>query len=144
MFNEKERFKNILGINDPIGIRNHYLRKNDQTLNYMENCGFLFDSTCYGMIEPFRVGDMWEFPISVMECYEVDKSKDLSFNLNRTFKILEDYLVNNMPFFVINFHDIYFNDNFPYYKNWYIELIKHCKNENLEFTTFKQAIQQLK
>jgi hypothetical protein len=139
---EAARIKSFLPENYPLGIRNHYLRRNDETLNIMDKAGFLFDSTIYEQVEPYRSGKMWEIPISVMDAGFLSPLKNNLDELKRKSIALIEKSAGN-SFFVINFHDIYFSDGYPDFKEWYSWLIQYFAERNFEFINFHQAVQSL-
>lgn len=143
LLEEKNRIESLFGNTLSNGIRNHYLKKTDSTLEIMSNAGFTFDSTYYGKIEPFKYQNIWEIPLTIMDCYEVEQKKSHSYNLKKSHSLLQDCLENKHKYFVINFHDIYYNEAFPHYKKWYESLIQECLNLGLNFTTFSKAVNEL-
>lgn len=126
------------------GIRNHYLRKSSATLEIMEKAGFLYDSTYMEIISPFRSGNLWEIPISVMDV------KVLSAVYNapnqaweQTLALIQQAESSNVPYFVVNFHDVYFSEGWKSHKDWYVRLMNYLKERAYNFTTFNQAVLKL-
>ncbi|QSE96797.1 polysaccharide deacetylase family protein [Fulvivirga lutea] len=142
---EKRNFFKLTG-NDPHGIRNHYLRLNDRTLSLMAKYGYLYDSTDYGLKPPYKIGELWEFPIQSMdgrELKEFEKSSGYRNMLDYTIMKLTKAQKNDLPFFVINFHDIYFNEGYPKFYYWYKDLITCLVKDGHVFVNFEEAITEL-
>lgn len=149
---EANRFKTMLPKHYPLGIRNHYLRMDESTLGIMEKIGFLFDSTYYttdnakyhAADSVFLQGNIWEIPINIMDAgYVSNNQKELIDIKIKTLAKIQKAENNNQPFFVINFHDLYFSDAYPVYKQWYEWLISYFLEQNYEFIDFLQALQIL-
>lgn len=141
---ERDRISSILPENYPLGIRNHYLRKDDRTLSIMDQLGFRFDSTNYEIVEPVKIGNMWEIPISIMDAGFLSHYKnDLDTLKQRTTAKLNEALKLSVPFFVINFHDIFFNSGYPDYLKWYTWLIPYLQEREFEFINFSEAVNEL-
>ncbi|RYZ33973.1 MAG: hypothetical protein EOP49_35120, partial [Sphingobacteriales bacterium] len=110
MQQEQEEMTAILGVK-PKGIRNHYLRRSENTFELMAGLGYTFDSTDYGIKPPYKVKEMWEIPISVMD---VDVCKGATGDLLQkskeyTLQKLDEARAVGLPFFVVNFHDVYYS-----------------------------------
>lgn len=141
---EKERMKSFLPEGYTIGIRNHYLRRDENTLQYMSELGFAFDSTEYELEHPRKIGDMWEIPISVMDAGFIGLYKNDPEELKeRSIKLINEAEEKKLPFFVINFHDAYFSNSFPDYKNWYEWINTYLYNKQYRFVNFLEAINKL-
>ena len=69
---EHELFKEVLKSNN-FGIRIHYIRTTSKTLDFLNSSGYLFDSSLYKLRNPFRVGNLWEFPLHIMDGYIICK-----------------------------------------------------------------------
>lgn len=137
---EKKRILSFLPENYPIGVRNHYLRLNDHTLNYMSQLDFLFDSTHYSFEAPFRVGNMWEIPIGFMDAGHITHGKNDAKRLREiTLERLHKAERQKQPFFVVNFHDTYFTPSYPFHYEWYQWLVDHLSRQGYEFTDFVDA-----
>ncbi len=149
---ETNRFKTMLPKHYPLGIRNHYLRMDEITLGIMEKIGFLFDSTYYttdntkyhAADSVFLQGSIWEIPINIMDAGFVSNNKKELIDIKiKTLAKIQKAENNNQPFFVVNFHDLYFSDAYPVYKQWYEWLISYFLEQNYEFIDFLQALQIL-
>lgn len=141
---EKNRLLELTGPR-PVGIRNHYLRRAENTLDNMEKLGFVFDSTVSGLIPPFRIGSMWEIPISVMDVDIVPPAGggNIKEIRKKTKALIEEAQEKQLPYFVINFHDVYFSGGWPLHRQWYTETVDILKSKGLEFVSFKQAVEEL-
>lgn len=142
---EQQRLNEMLGHTEPFGIRNHYLRQNEDTKSLMEKLGFIYDSTDLDIRSPYQVSEMWEIPISVMDASLIGYGKNNAPEIKKkTLSIIEEAEQKKLPFFVVNFHDVYFSEGFPYHHEWYKWLINYLSSRSFEFITFKQAVHQLK
>lgn len=141
---EREKILQFLPENYPLGIRNHYLRKNEHTFKYMNELGFLFDSTDYSLNMPYRLGNMWEIPIGFMDAGHISHGKsNLESIKEKTILMLKEAKQQELPFFVVNFHDTFFTEAFPFHYQWYQWLIVYLIKEKHEFSTFIDAVKYL-
>jgi hypothetical protein len=142
---EFNRFTEISG-HPPKGVRTHYLRLSGYTYALFEHQGYCFDSSMEGLYHPFQFGSLWEIPISIMD---VSLVKEAQFNHdanawdNNTQIRLHAAKEAGLPFFVINFHDIYFNNQYPTIRDWYIRTINKLEADGYSFITFDEALQDL-
>ncbi len=147
MKKEYDTFKDISNLKS-FGIRMHYLRNDKSTLENLSKCGYAFDSTEYKIKDPYKIGDMWEFPLHIMDGYEIfqgkpwqylkiDKIKDL------TKRKIDEIDKKNLKYITILFHDRYFNDSFSTWKEWYFFVIDYLKSNKIEFISYKEAIKEL-
>lgn len=144
---EKEKFHRLSGLTE-FGIRNHYVRYDNETFKKMSEIGYLFDTSqfCKEQIrlnEPYKVGDMWEFPLHVMDGYVLhtgnfDKAKlDIE-------SALESAIKKKKMFFTFLFHDYMYNSKqYPEEKALYEWFINHCKSLGLDFVNYRNAIKEL-
>jgi hypothetical protein len=142
---EYERFKELSAL-DQFGIRTHYLRLDTNSLTLFDQQGYLYDSSIEVLSEPYQINNMWEFPISIMDASLVDKSQlnqDLEIWKSNTKSKIDMALKKGIPYFVINFHDLYYSSKFPIIKAWFEWLIKELKSNNFEFITFEEALIEL-
>jgi peptidoglycan/xylan/chitin deacetylase (PgdA/CDA1 family) len=145
--NEYNIFKKILKLDD-FGIRMHYLRNNYNTLRYLNDTGYIFDSTLYKFQNPFKVGNLWEFPLHIMDGYLFNKNsrwqnQTLEQVKDETKRKIDEAHKKDIKYFTILFHDRYFNISFKNWKDWYIWVIGYLKNNGLEFANYKEAIREL-
>ncbi|WP_117880656.1 polysaccharide deacetylase family protein [Aureibaculum luteum] len=151
-FNDKEsiiieynRFKELSGLKS-FGIRTHYLRMAKNTHQLFETQNYIFDSSIEQIKKPFKLNAMWIIPISIMEVTLVNNAQ-----LNQNIELWKANTIDrlklsekeNIPYFVVNFHDLYFSNNFPVIKQWYIWLIDLLKSKNYQFINFEDAVVEL-
>ena len=70
---EYKTFKEISKMNE-FGIRMHYLRNSQNTLRYLSKANHVFDSTLFELQNPFRIDQLWEFPLHIMDSYFFHKN----------------------------------------------------------------------
>lgn len=146
MKEEKEAFSSLSG-QGLFGIRNHYVRFDEQTFEKMSELGYLFDSTWFNKKElefrvPYRVGEMWEFPLHIMDNYIYQPGR-LEESLQKTYEAIHQAEEQGMPYCTILFHDYQFDEKYdPDLKKWYIETILFCK-EKYGFVSYREAIKEL-
>lgn len=143
---EHDDFAKLTGVS-LFGIRNHYVRYDNETFNKMNLVGYLFDTSEFNKEKPtykkpYKVGNMWEFPLAIMEGYvvhhDLQKAKETVVELiNHTAKEGGDYIT-------ILFHDSFFNEKcYPIEKAFYEWLIGYLKSLDMEFVSYRQAIKEL-
>lgn len=143
----KEEYSRLKEIHsgEIIGIRNHYLRKTENTLEIMGKVGFQYDSTFMELKAPFKSGSIWEIPISVMDVSVLSSIANNEVSVwEKTIQLINEAESKQLPYFVINFHDVYFSEGWPSHRNWYIKLITHLKDRGFHFISFNQALEELK
>ena len=146
MKNEFYDFQEISNLNS-FGIRTHYVRYNDVTFQKMSYIGYLFDSsefnkTSIELKPPYKIGNMWEFPLYIMEEF-VMKDK-LEAAKEKTINALVEARNRGLKYFTFLFHDYQFNEKtYPKQKAYYEWFVNYCKNQHLEFISYKTAIDEL-
>ena len=144
---EHDAFEEIAGL-EQFGLRNHYVRFNEDTFDKMQRAGYLFDSTWFNKREldiraPYKVGNMWEFPLHIMDGY-ICHPGELEQGLQKTFDAITQAEELGMPYCTILFHDYQYDDEFdPQLKRWYEETIRFCKAKKYEFISYRDAIKEL-
>lgn len=142
---EYERMKNILGRGD-FGIRTHYVRFDDTTFSLFAKSGYFFDTSEFNkrtggaLKSPYKVGDMWEFPLSMMDGYlplKLEEKKKASLNL------IEEAERENLPYLTILFHDYQYCDGYATERDWYKWLIGWLKANKYQFISYRDAITEL-
>ena len=126
----------------------HYLRNNENTLEYLNNTGYVFDSTICKFQNPYKVGNLWEFPLHIMDGYLFHRNscwqnQNLQQIKDETKRIVDKSYKKGIKYFTILFHDRYFNNSFKSWKDWYIWVISYLKNNGFEFINYKEAIREL-
>lgn len=143
---EYQSFQTISGLNN-FGIRTHYLRMNGYTLERFNEQEYSFDTSIQGIFHPFKIGNLWEIPMSLMDASLVPNAQsntDLKQWKQATKKRLDCALKNKIPYFVINLHDPYFDEKqFPTAYQWYHWLIDEILSKQWEVIDFQQAVDEL-
>jgi len=144
---EKQTFGQISRATS-FGIRMHYLRTSVDTLGFLDEAGYLFDSSIYQLKNPFQVGNLWEFPLHLMDSYLVHKNsrwqnQTLAQVKEATKEIIERCREQRIEYFTILFHSRSFNEAFRTRQDWYTWLIGHLRKNNIEIISYKQAIKEL-
>ncbi len=130
------------------GIRMHYVRKDDNTLNYFNEAGYKYDSTIHDFKDPYKIGNMWEFPFQIMDGWVIEEgSKWQSRTLNQakenTKVLIEKAQKQNLKYIGIDFHDRYFSNSFKTWLDWYTWLADYLIQNKIGFVNFNGAIKEL-
>ena len=145
---EYKTFKRICNCDD-FGIRMHYLRLNDNTLKYLSQAGYLFDSSVYKLADPYKVDSLWEFPIHIMDSYVFEGYKGHFAKISlieakeKTIKVLDELEQSKFKFVTLLHHDRLFSDAYKSIRDWYVWIIKEIAKRGYEFVNYKSAIQGL-
>lgn len=144
---EYDTFKRI-SKQQQFGIRMHYLRNNEKTVDFLQQTGYLYDSTPQGFVNPYKVKNMWVFPLQIMDGWELNGNKryqSRSFQQAKleTLKKIERAKMEKLSYLSILFHDRYMSSSFVSWKKWYMWLVDYLRNEGYQFVTHKEAIQEL-
>jgi len=149
---EKTCLEKIIG-HEIIGIRQHYLKLNDNTWKIQENAGFKYDAS-FGFTQKVGFRDDKIYPFSP---HRVNNYKFIVFPL----AIMDLPLMNianywdvfleiiklaqkNEGLLVINWHQRVFNEvEFPNYSKTYIRIIEECKKRNARFYTLGEYYKKL-
>jgi len=147
MTEEYAEFKQISGFN-AFGIRMHYLRRTPNTLEFLNKIGYVFDSTEMEMKNPYKIGNMWEFPLHVMDgkiCS--DGARWQNRNLDEMRQLTMNYLKlameTDISYFTLLFHDRYFSDEYKTLKAWYVWFVTYCRESGIDFLNYRDAIVEL-
>ena len=143
---EFEIFAQIIGHSN-FGIRMHYLRNNPNTLKYLSDAGYLFDATQPVFKSTSIDHGFTEFPVHIMDGWMMNENKSWQYNnlqtaLDKSKRLIDKGVNDNIDFFSILFHDRYFNNGFKTWKNWYIHLIEYLIQNNFQFTDYKMALKE--
>jgi|WetSurMetagenome_2_1015567.scaffolds.fasta_scaffold213430_2 hypothetical protein len=143
---EFQDFRKITNLHS-FGIRMHYVRYNNLTFKHLSNTGYYFDTSEFNKHEielkaPYQVGQMWEFPLHIMDVYILEnglqKAKEL------VISSLKKANEEGIPYFTILFHDYFFNiKTYPDFQGWYIWLAEYLISRKYEFVTYQEAISEL-
>ena len=144
---EYDLFK-ALTMSKNFGIRMHYVRNTAETFTLLANAGYSYDSTEHGFKNPYKIGNMWEFPFQIMDGWIIENYKKWqSLNLvqakENTLKLIDKAHQNNLDYLGIDFHDRYFSHAFKTWLDWYIWLVDYLKTNKIEFVNFDLAIKEL-
>lgn len=140
MRDEYESFKQLSGSYSK-GIRNHYLRRSELTIEHMSEIGYTFDSTKYELSEPQRIGRLWEIPISLMDVsMGIDSS--LQYKKQYSLRKVKQAQEASVPYFVLNVHDNYIARTYPSMREWYEWFLGQLARD-FEFTSFNSAMSEL-
>jgi hypothetical protein len=144
---EYDIFSKISGLNE-FGIRMHYLRKSNATLTYLNESGYVFDTSLYKQENPYKVGTMWEFPLHIMDGYIICRgsrwqNQSLMQSKETTKMIIENCFNRGIKYFTVLFHDRYFSDSYITWKEWYIWLIHYLIDNKFSFIDYRSAIGDL-
>lgn len=143
---EHDDYSRLTG-DSSFGIRNHYVRYDDETFCKMSQAGYLFDTSEFNKVDPtykkpYKVGKMWEFPLAIMDGYVVHH--DLKIAQERVKHFVDKAIADENDYLTILFHDAYFNEKcYPVENDFYIWLIDYLKSQNLEFISYRDAIKEL-
>lgn len=142
---EHASFEKIFS-NSNFGIRMHYVRFDDSTFKYLSEAKYLFDTTefdkkkGYCLKDPYRVNNMWEFPLCVMDGY---LPKKLEEKKEATKVLLKEGEKKGLKYFTILFHDYLYSNAFMTMREWYKWLIDYLRAEGYEFISYENAIEEL-
>lgn len=144
---EHDDFAGLSGL-EQFGIRNHYVRFDEETFEKQEQAGYLFDSTWFDknmeeMKSPYKVGNMWEFPLHIMDGYICEEGR-LEEGIRRTADTIEKVREAGIPYCTILFHDYQFDDRYsPQMKEWYAETVRYCEKKGYGFISYRDAVKEL-
>ena len=143
---EKETFRNLMGY-EPDGIRIHYVRFNENTFSYLNEAGYIFDSTEFDKKEkgtiknPYKVGEMWEFPLTIMDAYI---SRNIESAKEETLQRLKSSEEQGLKYVTILFHDLQYSEAYTDMYRWYEWLIMYLESsKDYEFVSYTNAINEL-
>jgi peptidoglycan/xylan/chitin deacetylase (PgdA/CDA1 family) len=144
---EFNQFRKLTGKSD-FGIRMHYLKKNERTLELLNNAGYLYDSSELSEKGPYQFGNMWEFPLHIMDSNEFYQGKSIQFE--KTEPIIEEekkriakFAAENNQYLTLLFHDRYYCNAYESYRQWYETIIWHFLDKGHTFISYREAIAEL-
>jgi hypothetical protein len=126
------------------GIRLHYVRYNEFTFNKISKIGYLFDSsefnkTSIELKSPYRIGNMWEFPLCLMDGYIM--KYDLETAKSKITEAFSEAKKLRLEYFTFLFHDYLFNENtYPKHKELYEWFVNYCISQEYVFVSYREAI----
>lgn len=143
---EREKFEEIAGFS-PCGIRMHYVRADQNTFRYEDEAGYRFDATEFdkaadGTIkDPYRVGSMWEFPLTIMDVYLPQRFEEARRETIRRLKACE---TAGIEYVSVLFHDYQLDAAYSDMSRWYAWLVDYLAGEEAySFVSFEDAIREL-
>ena len=147
MRKEFDAFAALTGLGG-FGIRMHYLRRNAETLINLEKAGYRFDSSVQQLASPYRVSDLWEFPLHIMDGRILCRNgrwqdQTLEQAKDSTKALLEEAVKRGIGYFTILLHDRYFSDSFRTWKQWYVWTTEFLRDNGFKFISFNDAIEEL-
>lgn len=128
------------------GVRSHYLRLNGVSFNTFSNAQIQYDSTIQMISAPFKIGTLWEIPISIMDANLVPNfmtNSNLEEWTNNCEVAFQEALQKNIPYFVVNFHDVYMSDYYPTIKKWFFNFVDQKLDQGFKFITLNECLQEL-
>lgn len=144
---EHTAFCEISGMKN-FGVRNHYVRFNEETFIKMAKAGYIFDSTWFNKKRleirgPYKVNNMWEFPLHIMDVY-ICKPGFFEKGIRDTQEAVKQAEAQGMPYCTILFHDYQFDERYdPDMKRWYVETIQWLEEQGYEFISYRDAIKEM-
>ena len=143
---EYDTFYRLMGF-APCGIRMHYVRFDEQTFTRLSEAGYIFDTTEFNKPDsgtrkaPYRVGNMWEFPLAIMDAYLPQNFEGAK---KRTIELLSQCRKAELPYITVLFHDYQFCDDYQDMRKWYIWLTEYfAASPDYQFTSYEDAIREL-
>lgn len=146
MKREYEDFLRISGLST-FGIRTHYVRYNTTTFAKMNHIGYLYDTSEFDkkkvdLKKPYKIGNMWEFPLYIMDGYIMNNN--LCEAKKKTIQVLEQAENEGINYFTFLFHDYMFNDRtYPLDKEYYEWFIEYCIEKQYQFVSYLTAVTEL-
>lgn len=144
---ERDKFKKLFNI-EAKGIRMHYVKRNPDTLSNFSTAGYLFDSTEHSFKNPYKIGNMWEFPFQIMDGWVIEngkkwQSRNLQQCKDATMQIIDKCHSSNLDYIGIDFHDRYFSKSFKTWLDWYAWMVDYLNTNNIQTISFNSAIKEL-
>lgn len=143
---ERERFEQTAGF-PPCGIRMHYVRYAPDTFRYEDMAGYRFDATEFdkqagGTVkDPYRVGAMWEFPLTIMDVYLPQRFEEAR---QETIRRLKACMTAGIDYVSILFHDYQLDPAYSDMSRWYAWLLAYlADDEAYSFVSFADAMCEL-
>jgi len=142
IYNEYNTFRELSNYSN-LGIRMHYLRKDNNTIDYLHKSGYIYDASVSVNKNPYFISENFlEIPIHIMDGWMIlDDKRYQKSTLEKAKELTKrkiDFLVEqNIEYISILFHDRYFSNSFITWKNWYEWLIEYLKKNSFIFITHK-------
>jgi hypothetical protein len=131
-----------------IGTKARDVKIAGDELDLIRRAGYLFSSSTFALTDPYRIGTLWEFPVHIMDGYLFEKdcrwqNRTLRQAQEETDRLIRTAAAMGLRYFSILFHDFFFSDGFRQWKEWYCWLIEYIRENRIEFSDYKTAIQEL-
>lgn len=144
MQKEYEIFIQASGL-EKFGIRIHYLKLADCTLECLSKLGYLYDATTFKSKKVIKIGNLLEFPVHIMDtdlfCRGGGYQKlNLKQVMDKTKNILDQSLNKDVKYFTLLFHDRYFCDSYKAWRDWYIWVVDQLKESGFKFISYQEAL----
>jgi peptidoglycan/xylan/chitin deacetylase (PgdA/CDA1 family) len=145
MKKEHDDFAALTGAKD-FGMRMHYVRFDNSTFKLLSSIGYLFDTSefdkekGYTLKAPYQIGDMWEFPLCIMDSYlpyDLDEAKRV------TLDILGKLEKSSLKYLTILFHDAHFDAAYGTYRQWYMWIVSMLSESGYAFASYEHAVKNL-
>ena len=145
MKQEMNKFREISGLEE-FGIRMHYLRRSESTLELLNELGYLFDSTVYdeNLRQPYPVGRMLEIPLHIMDTYLFSpfyRAFTLESAIEYTETLIKKAREENKTL-VILLHQRHFSPSFSRYMEWYKWIIETAQDLGAEFLSCREVAER--
>lgn len=130
------------------GIRMHYVRSDQETVRNLSKAGYKFDTTVHAFEDPYKVGDMWEFPFQIMDGWVIEDGKSWqSSNFKKAVEITKKQIdkahKHNLKYLGVDFHDRYFSKSYKTWLDWYVWVIDYLSKNKIEFINYGSAVKEL-
>ena len=154
MKSERNTWADLMGT-PPDCIRNHYVRFDSKTFERMSQLGYVYDSTEFDKAAqctikaPYKVGNMWEFPLNIMDGYLhprniLDYRATTEGMKSETLRIIGELRSKGINYLTVLFHDPGFCEHVRSYMDWYKWLISYVEETpGFEFVSYREAIARL-
>ena len=144
---EFDFFQSISGL-DSFGIRMHCLRKTAETLDFLDQAGYVYDTSEYVIHGPRKLAKMFEIPLHIMDgtfLYKgMMKPVKLESAIEETRAVINRAIEMELPYLTILFHDRYFCDCYKKWTQWYIWVIQYLSECRIPFIDYHDAIAELR
>ena len=144
---EHDRFQSFSGLSN-FGIRLHYLRMAETTLDHLAQAGYSYECSVYGLKGPFRLHNLIEFPLQLMDVrvfYQTQNFKTVPLKQAQEFtlKVIDQTASTGLPYLSIMFHDRYFCSTYGKWRDWYIWLIEYLQDQGFGWVNYQYARQEI-
>lgn len=130
------------------GTRIHYVRYDHTTFEKLAKAGYQFDTSEFNketvwLKQPYKIGEMWEFPLHIMEGY-ILKKNNLEYAKQITIETIDKAVSENSKYLTLLFHDSYFDERlYPTEYAYYTWFIDYCQQQGFSFISYTDAIEEL-